>query len=112
MAGDKPTDSHGEREHRRELHEGILNSHEERIRKLEDCMYGNDGILERMARVETVVGIMKKAILGDETEKGLVSRVASVEKALSHLSKAYWALFVPMLGTFVSILFLVLRVTH
>ena len=98
-----------DRERHRKLHENILHSHEERIRKLEDCMYGNDGILERMTRVETVVEIMKKALLGDETEKGLVSRVATVEKALSHLSKAYWALFLPMLGTLISVLFLIAR---
>jgi len=93
----------------RRLHEAILSAHEERIKKLENCMYGNDGILERMTRVEAVVEIMKKALLGDETEKGLVSRVASVEKALNFLWKAYIYLFIPVVGTFISVLIMLFK---
>jgi len=96
----------------RRLHEAILSAHEERIKKLEDCVMGSDGLLQRLTKVEAEIGIVKKAVLGDEAEKGLVSRMASVEKALSFLSKAYWFLFAPMLGTLISVLFLIARAIH
>jgi len=93
----------------RRLHEAILNSHEERIKKLEDCVMGSDGLLQRLTKVEAEIGIVKKAVLGDETEKGLVSRMAAVEKALNFLWKAYIYLFIPVVGTFISVLIMLFK---